>query len=126
MAWYMFVLACLSLAIAFYIRFREGLNEPFKPLLHGGVGALCFGLFWLWVVVDGIPEKYPDPLLRVMTSTFSSVAGGFVSPRTLLSAGTSASLSHLSGRPAARQACTTDTTCAWLHVSGATESCWPS
>ena len=76
MAWYMFVLSCLSLAIAFYIRFREGLNEPFKPLLHGGVGQACFGLFWLWVVVDGIPEKYPDPVLRVMTSTFLSASGG--------------------------------------------------
>lgn len=76
MAWYMFALACLSLAIAFYIRFSEGRKEPFRPLFHGGLGAMCFGLFWLWVVVDGIPEKYPDPVLRVMTSTFWSASGG--------------------------------------------------
>ena len=76
MSWTMFVLSCLALAIAFYIRFGERAAAPSKWLLHLGVGMMCFGFFWLWYVIDGIPEKYPDPALRVLTSSFWGAAGG--------------------------------------------------
>lgn len=124
MSWAMFVVSGLLLVVAFYVRFRETRIEPRRWLIEMGVSQMALGYLWLWITVEGGSAKYPNPLWRVLTSIFIT-ASGALAIATYIAARSRAHRIHLPS-PAARHACTTDTTCAWLHVRGATERCWPS
>ena len=76
MSWTMFVLSCLALVTAFVMRFRRSSQPlPLRSLAASAVLFMYLGIAQMWNVIEGGRTKYPNPVFRVLASTFLTASG---------------------------------------------------